>query len=140
MIGRVYPCTSRTYESHLLQCSDCELVTSDNGILGMLCIKVLPATSHKASHSLIVSFPIPSLPNCQNSRPGRSRPFSAKTWSLSRRLNDFSSFVHWLGRAGAIAKVDHRAVCLGYPAVERCRPAESTRNTTVVAIGPACNR
>jgi hypothetical protein len=31
-------------------------------------------------------------------------------------------------------------VRLGYSAVERCRPAESTGNTTTVAIGPACDR
>src|SRR6185436_5837538 len=44
------------------------------------------------------------------------------------------------GPAKAIAKVDHHAVCLGYSAVGRCRRAKSARNTTIVAIGPACDR
>src|SRR5207247_8254475 len=53
------------------------VVVSDKGILGILATKVLPANSHNALHSSIVSFPVPSLPSSQNSTPRRSRPFSA---------------------------------------------------------------
>jgi hypothetical protein len=56
----------------------------------MLFIKALPAISHKASHSSIVSFPIPSLPSCQIATKPITTVLS-KTWSLSRRLNNFSS-------------------------------------------------
>jgi hypothetical protein len=42
-------------------------------------------------------------------------------------------------RAGTLAEVDHRAVLVSYFACERSRTAEPARNTTAVAIRPACD-